>query len=109
MGHGDHWRPAAPDTPADAYDHASSGSRWRDVRRDMLAAVLSRGIVVEGAGTDGLGGITLLLSGGMRLEVFPDQSNAPHDEVEFWRLFEPGSSSEHFVLSSNGIDHVAEA
>ena len=110
VGHGDYWRPAATDTPETEYDRAAIGSRWRDVRRDTVVARMGPGgAVVEGADLDAFSGFTLRLEGGLRLEVFPDATRASHDELEFWRLFEPGGVGEHFVVSSDGIDRVAEA
>ena len=109
VGYGDYWRPAAADTPDDAYERGKVGARWRDVRCATARASVGGSAVVEAVETDGLGGFVLTLSGGLRLEVFPDASRAPHDEVEFWRMFESGGKSEHFVVGSNGIDRVAEA
>jgi hypothetical protein len=41
---------------------------------------------------DGFGGLNLELSGGVRLQVFPDGAGN-----ENWRFFSPGSDEPHFV------------
>ena len=110
VGHGDYWRPAAPNTADGDYDRGAPGSRWRDVRRDALVAHLGPGgACVESVEADAFGGFILRLEGRLELESFPDATSAPHDEVEFWRLFRPGGDGEPFVVSSAGIDRVADA
>ena len=107
VGQGDYWRPAAADTPETDYDRAAVGSRWRDVRRDVAVGWLGvEGAGVESAEVDAFGGFTLRCTRGLRLHVFPDATRAPHDEVEFWRLFAPGAAGQHFVVSSDGIHRV---
>jgi len=36
------------------------------------------------------------------LEVFPDAFSMPHDIREQWRLLQPMSETEHFVVSNQG-------
>jgi hypothetical protein len=72
-------------------------------RFDRLAAVLGREFettppVVHSVTTDDVGGFSLTLSHDYRLDVFPDHSSHD-DDSEHWRLFEPGSDREHFVVS----------
>jgi hypothetical protein len=105
-GSGDYWRPATPDTPHEEFDRGSVGSRLRDVRNVEVRELLGSGLEVLAADADALGGLTLQLAGGLSLEIFPDASSAEHDDVEFWRVFEPGST--HIVVGSDGLDYVAD-
>lgn len=106
VGSGDYWRPATPDTPDEEFDRGAVGARLRDVRNAEVRALLGAGVEVLAAEADALGGLTLRLAGGLTLEVFPDASQAEHDELEFWRLFEPGGP--HVVVGSDGLDYVAD-
>lgn len=54
-------------------------------------------LVVEAVHADRYGGIGLDLSGGFRLEVFPDGTDA-----EDWRFFSPGDE-DHFVVAGGQI------
>ena len=44
-------------------------------------------------------GFSIYFSHDYRLDVFPDCSS---DLSEYWRIFQPGDSSKHFVFSSHG-------
>ena len=48
------------------------------------------------------GSLVLGLSGGMRLEVFPDSGATKGTSVEFWRFLAPGSERPHVVCESDG-------
>ena len=50
-------------------------------------------LVVEQVHADDHGGVDIQLSGGYRLQVFPDAK-----EGESWRLFEPAKTTPHFVI-----------
>ena len=106
VGSGDYWRPATPDTPDEEFDRGAVGARLRDVRNVEVRELLGAGAEVLAAEADTLGGLTLRLAGGLTLEVFPNASRAEHDEVEFWRVFEPGGP--HVVVGSDGLNYVAD-
>ena len=57
-------------------------------------------LLVDGISADSLGGFRLLLSNGVTLEAFPDNSR----EGEFWRLFQPSKGIRHFVVTGGGIE-----
>jgi hypothetical protein len=109
IGSRDYWRPASAGTPTEAFDRGRIGATWCDVRTEAVRNRLGETTIVERVEADPLGGFVLMLSAGVRLEVCPDASHAPHDEIEFWRLFTDEEGSENFVVSSDGIDRVAEA
>ena len=57
---------------------------------------------VLSATADDVGGFSLFLSEDFRFDVFPDDSS--RDEYsEHWRMFQPASDKEHFVVS--GYEH----
>ena len=51
-------------------------------------------LIVQSARADDFGGFELELSGGFRLQVFPDGSRE-----EDWRFFAPGSEEGHLVIA----------
>jgi hypothetical protein len=57
-------------------------------------------LLVESVNVGLAGSFCLPLTGGISLEVFPDNSLA----LEHWRLFRPGAKGRHFVLSGGGIE-----
>jgi hypothetical protein len=110
VAHGDYWRPASPFTSDASYESGKIGSRLRDARIEDVRTVLAKSVLrVERIKADDLGGFVLQLAGSFTIEAFPDASSAEHDEVEFWRLFQPRLDTAHFVVSSAGIDRVMEA
>src|SRR5688572_24733441 len=71
-------------------------------RFDHLAEILNADFeatrpCVLSVTTDDVGGFSLALSEDYRLDVFPDDSSRD-DYSEHWRLFEPASDKEHFVV-----------
>jgi hypothetical protein len=70
---------------ADLLSGRDADSRTAVNRTDHLA--------VEAVQTDDCGGVTLMLSGGYRLALFPAGSRG-----EDWRLFRPGTAGPHFVV-----------
>jgi hypothetical protein len=100
-GRADYWRPASAETTEEALDAGRLGCTLRDVRNESVRHRLnSRSVVVTSGAMDEFGGLTLIFNDGLKLEIFPDGSQAPHDEIEFWRLFEYGKA--HFVVNTDG-------
>ena len=75
-------------------------------RFDHLAEILN-GVLDEtspsvvSVTTDDVGGFSLSLSHDYRLDVFPGETSRDNSS-EHWRLFEPASDREHFVVPSDG-------
>lgn len=71
---------------------------------ERVAALFSENVnfplTVEAIQADSAGSIYLTLSGGYKLEVFPDDSLPG----EHWRLFQPSTETEHFVITGLGIE-----
>lgn len=60
-------------------------------------------LVVQQVEADDYGGLKIHLSGGYRVEVFPDGIHG-----EDWRLFEPGRGAMHFIIEGGRFGHRGE-
>jgi len=108
MGNADFYRPASEDVSDDEFNAATIGSRAIDERIAQVKSDLNaRRHEVKACVVNALGFI--LKMDVTALEVFPDGSSVAHSELEFWRLFQPHLGGPHFVVTSAGIDRVAEA
>jgi hypothetical protein len=72
-------------------------SRFDQQAASLVAGFETRPPEVLSFTTDDVGGFSLVLSDGYRLDVFPDDSSRD-DYSEHWRLFVPASEKEHFVI-----------
>ncbi|UAT31064.1 hypothetical protein K7T73_01995 [Bacillus badius] len=87
------------------FDWDIQGNNRFDERINSFLEDVQRHIIVESIDVDNVGGLTVSLSEGFVLEVFPDSSE--EDEYsEFWRFFSRVDGSPHFVVAGNGIDKV---
>jgi hypothetical protein len=59
-------------------------------------------LIVEKVSADDYGGAQVQLSGSYSLELFPASTCEFHG-FENWRLFQPGSDADHFVVMGNGV------
>jgi hypothetical protein len=71
-----------------------------------VSSLLASGATVSTFLADSFGGVRLVCTGGIELEVFPNSSPSPHVETEFWRLLRPGQTDEHVVVGTMGIELV---
>lgn len=55
--------------------------------------------------SDEVGGLNIILSGGYKLEAFPDSSK-DDEQSEHWRLFNRKENSPHFIVTGKGIEKV---
>jgi hypothetical protein len=102
VGRADYYRGATADV--DPWeDEDVVGSRLRDVGNEAVRALLGDGWSVADIRVDTFGGLVVQLSGGARLEVFPDAAPASHDDWEAWRLFRLRTKLPHFVVKSDGV------
>lgn len=105
VGSGDLLTPADPDAEIETFDWDAPGANWLDVRLAELwtgaGIALPR---IEGVEPDPYGGFALHLTGGMRLDAFPNSSPTGHVATEFWRLLQPGTEALHFVVGTFGIE-----
>jgi hypothetical protein len=60
--------------------------------------MIGRGALIKKTNVDVSGGFRLFLERTYVIEVFPICSQ----EIESWRLFQPGSSENHFVVTGVG-------
>ena len=69
-------------------------------------AVIDNGqIEVLKIDSDELGGFNVTLSGGYKLEVFPDSSE-DDEQSEHWRFFNRKENNPHFIVTGSGIEKV---
>jgi hypothetical protein len=59
-------------------------------------------LIVEAVDADRYGGVQIQMSGGYLLQLFPAGTSDFHAS-EHWRLFQPGSDAEHFVVNTHGV------
>jgi hypothetical protein len=57
-------------------------------------------LIVQSVEANNWGGIKINFSANYILEIFPDGSL----DNDYWRLFEPGKKSRHFVVTAHGIE-----
>jgi hypothetical protein len=55
---------------------------------------------------DSYGGVRLVATSGIELEVFPNSAAAPHVETEFWRLVRFDQQEDYVLVGTSGIELV---
>jgi|SRR5688572_19030939 len=109
-GRTDLWEPAeiTPDIDWDTWDYDENENLQDHRLESVLGGYDSEThsfvnnsdlLVVENFHVDNYGGVTLLLSGGYRLVIFPAGSQG-----EDWRLLGPDSKVHHLVISGGKIE-----
>jgi len=105
-GSSDLFTPTDPDADLESFDWDLPGASWWDVRMAEVATLLESEVVVSTFLADSYGGVRLVCSGGLELELFPNSSSAPHVETEFWRLIRGGQADDYVVVGTTGIELV---
>lgn len=103
---GDLFTPADPDAELDSFDWDVPGASWWDVRVNEVMGSLEQPMTVSTFLADSYGGVRLVCTGGVELEIFPNSSPSPHVETEFWRLIPSGEAEDHVVVGTSGIELV---
>lgn len=102
-GSGDLFTPATPEADRTTFKWDVVGATWWDHQlREFFSNPAP--IRVEHIAADPFGGFRLIFSAGVSFEVFPNTSAAPHDDSEYWRLLQPGESTEHFVVRATRLE-----
>jgi hypothetical protein len=105
VGSGDLLTPADPEAEIETFDWDEPGSNWLDVRLAELWAGFGAELpTIQGVEPDPYGGFGLHLTGGMRLEAFPNSTPTGHVATEFWRLLQPSTAAPHFVVGTFGVE-----
>ena len=90
---------------SDPYPWRTKEPTLRDERLyDFFKRCEHRPVFVEGIQANELGGVTLLLSYGFTLTIFPNSSN----DDECWRFFRVEGDERHFVILGNGLEDAEE-
>jgi hypothetical protein len=98
-GSGDLWEPPVlGDDGRDELFDANKDTRRFDVQIKRFLSD-AQGALVKKIAVDVSGGFRLFLERSYVIEVFPICSQ----EIECWRLFQPASSENHFVVTGVGI------
>ena len=105
-GSGDLLTPADPDADLETFDWDAPGASWWDARMQEVSSILASRVTVTTFLADSYGGVRLVCTGGLELEIFPNSSAAPHVESEFWRLQHLGQGEELVIVGTTGIELV---
>jgi hypothetical protein len=85
----------------EGFDWTCPGANRCDERlTTFFADHVQEPLLVTGCYADDFGSVRLPLGDYITLEIFP-ASSLPN---EYWRLFQPGSNTSHFVVTGNGIE-----
>lgn len=103
---GDLFTPADDAAELETFDWDIPGASWWDHRMTEVASMLATNVVVTTFLADSYGGVRLVCSGGIEIELFPNSSAAPHVETEFWRLFRSGDSDPYVAVGTTGVELV---
>jgi hypothetical protein len=103
---GDLFTPADPNAELETFDWDVPGASWWDIRMAEVGRLLDQSVVVTTFLADSYGGVRLVCTGGMELEIFPNSSPSPHVETEFWRLIRSGKAEDSVVVGTAGIELV---
>ena len=106
---GDLFTPADSDADLETFDWGPPGANWWDARMAELeqAGALSS-LAVSTFLADSFGGFSLVCTGGVELDVFPNSSPAAHVTTDFWRLLRPGSRDPDVIVGTAGVELVHE-
>ena len=105
-GSGDLFTPADPDAELESFDWDVEGASWWDVRMTEVSRLLENAVLVTTFLADSYGGLRLVCTRGIEVEIFPNSSPAPHIETEFWRLVRAGQADDFVLVSTSGIELV---
>ena len=103
---GDLFTPADENADLETFDWDARGASWWDVRIDDVGRLLEQPVTITTFLADSYGGVRLVATGGIELEIFPNSSPSPHVETEFWRLVRAGDSADFVTVGTTGIELV---
>jgi hypothetical protein len=103
---GDLFTPADPEADLETFDWDVPGASWWDDRIEAVARVLEQPVVITTFLADSYGGVRLVGTSGIELEIFPNSSASPHVETEFWRLVRGGQVDDYVLVGTSGIELV---
>ena len=106
VGSADLFTPSDPDADLETFDWDLDGASWWDVRMKELSKVLETPTLVSTFMADSYGGVRIVCTGGIEVELFPNSSPAPHVETEFWRLVRGGHTDDYVLVGTTGIELV---
>lgn len=102
----DLFTPADESSELESFDWDVPGASWWDLRMTDVSARLASGVAVTTFLADSYGGVRLVCSGGIEIELFPNSSPAPHVESEFWRLSRASEPDHYVAVGTSGVELV---
>jgi hypothetical protein len=103
---GDLFTPTDENADLETFDWDIRGASWWDARMDVVGKSLDQPVTITTFLADSYGGLRLVATGGIELEIFPNSSASPHVETEFWRLVRAGDCEDYVSVSTTGIELV---
>jgi hypothetical protein len=103
---GDLFTPVDPDAELETFDWDVPGASWWDERMVEMGRLLEQPVVITTFLADSYGGVRLVGTGGIELEIFPNSSASPHVETEFWRMVRAGRRDDYVLVGTSGIELV---
>ena len=103
---GDLFTPADENADLESFDWDVRGASWWDVRMEDVARSLKQRVAITTFLADSYGGVRLVATGGIELEIFPNSSPSPHVDTEFWRLVRAGDFADYVTVGTTGIELV---
>ena len=103
---GDLFTPADENADLETFDWDVPGASWWDVRMEDVARSLEHPVTITTFLADSYGGVRLVATGGIEVEIFPNSSASPHVETEFWRLVRAGNAEDYVSVGTTGIELV---
>jgi hypothetical protein len=106
---GDLFTPADENAELETFDWDVAGASWWDRRIADLASTFTTEVVLTTFLADSYGGVRLVCTSGIEIELFPNSSAAPHVETEFWRLLRPDEPDQYVAVGTSGVELVQPA
>jgi hypothetical protein len=89
----------------ETFDWAVQGSNRCDERTNLFKkSIADQTLIVLSVEADSLGGLSIYLSEGYSIDIFPADSLGR----EYWRFFNRNSTDNHFVVTGEGIEESSD-
>jgi hypothetical protein len=99
----DRYEPAEEIEDTENFDWDKPGANLCDRKmRQFLADAEEGSQIVTHVESDNVGSLRILLSTGVMIEVFPDDS-ADDEYSEYWRFFKRRSEADHMIVANGAI------
>lgn len=97
----DVYMPSSQCNEEDEFNWEIQGMNFFDEKAEEINNNLKSSLFVKQISADYLGGVRIKFENDYELELFPDESNG---DDEFWRFITNIHTSNHMVVSGNGVE-----